>query len=567
MPRYYSRRVKHPCRRCNFSCETHFISCAECNKRIHQKCLHITNKMFKALNKETFVCSKNCEFRKFPFHSISDREFITINKKNSKYPCLKCNGECHKKMERVKCGGCSRWLHLKCTELTKQDFSHYLSNTNNNVFRCSMKCEVKLFPFNNLNCSDFIKYISHGKLQYSNKAAISKKQRTARNKQLKESETSPPIPMCQYLEPSQVTDILNDGCLNDLSVFHSNVRSLRKNLDKILEIFQNGTKLPDIVGVTETKVKDTTNETDIDGYSFEHCSSPTEAGGAGIYIANFIDYSVRDDLSMGLDNCEDVWIEVVSQNESKHTKFSSLKNIVIGIVYRHPSSQYTTFCEKLCSNIDDINRSGKKVVITGDVNINLEKMNTVGTITDYLHNIQGAGCLSFIDKPTRVVKRGKRWESSCIDHMYSNIEPIRMQNYVITSDVSDHFSTLTKIVDANAINVSKKPIYRRKKRLNPEEQEKFNQELTHMLSRNKCFEHDSPYNVNDQTKHLVSCYEFLTNKYMPLKRISKKEKKNMLKPWITQGIRKSILIRDKLRKKVSNLNQTLFMLYTKSIEI
>ena len=52
--------------------------------------------MFKALNKETFVCSKNCEFRKFPFHSISDREFITINKKNSKYPCLKCNGECHK---------------------------------------------------------------------------------------------------------------------------------------------------------------------------------------------------------------------------------------------------------------------------------------------------------------------------------------------------------------------------------------------------------------------------------------------------------------------------------------
>merc|ERR1712168_912239 len=105
----------------------------------------------------------------------------------------------------------------------------------------------------------------------------------------------------------------------------------------------------------------------------------------------------------------------------------------------------------------------------GDVNVNLNKYNVVGSVTDYLQSIEGAGCLSFIDKATRVVKRCDRWETSCIDHLYSNIEPIRMQTYVVTSDVSDHFSTLAKIVDANAINISKKPIYRRKKTLSPKD--------------------------------------------------------------------------------------------------
>ena len=81
------------------------------------------------------------------------------------------------------------------------------------------------------------------------------------------------------------------------------------------------------------------------------------------------------------------------------------KKLVVGIVYRHPGSQYKRFCETLCKNIDNINKSNKNFVIMGDVNVNLNKYNVVGSVTDYLHNIEGAGCLSFIDKATRVVKR------------------------------------------------------------------------------------------------------------------------------------------------------------------
>ena len=239
--------------------------------------------------------------------------------------------------------------------------------------------------------------------------------------------------MCNYIDPDQIANVVNDDCLSDLTVFHGNVRSLRKNLDKLCDIFQNGTKLPDIIGVTETKLKEHLNEIDIDGYDFEHCSSSTEAGGAGIYVANYLEYFVRKDLSLNDETSEDMWVEITTKNTSRGAKYSDLKNLIIGIVYRHPGSQYSGFCGKLCNVIDRINRSNKKFVIMGDINVNLEKYNIVGSITDYIQNIEGAGCLSFIDKATRVEMRGDRWETSCIDHVYSNIEPTRMQNYVITS--------------------------------------------------------------------------------------------------------------------------------------
>ena len=223
--------------------------------------------------------------------------------------------------------------------------------------------------------------------------------------------------------------------------------------------------------------------------------------------------------------------------------------MVVGLVYRHPGSQYKAFCERICNTIDDMNRCNKNFIIMGDVNVNSLKYNTVGTVTDYLQSIEGAGCLSFIDKATRVVKRGNRWETSCIDHLYSNIEPARMKTYVVTSDISDHFSTLAKILDVNAINLSKKDIYRRKKTLNAHETEHYKNELGYLLNKNGCFDLGSKYSVNEKTSHLLGSYECLADKYMPLTRLSKKKNKNLLKPWISQGIRESIASRNKLRKK------------------
>ena len=41
----------------------------------------------------------------------------------------------------------------------------------------------------------------------------------------------------------------------------------------------------------------------------------------------------------------------------------------------------------------------------------------------------------------------------------------------------------------------------------------------------------------------------LVNRYIPLKKLTKKEIRNQFKPWITNGIRKSMKRRDKIYKK------------------
>ena len=46
-------------------------------------------------------------------------------------------------------------------------------------------------------------------------------------------------------------------------------------------------------------------------------------------------------------------------------------------------------------------------------------------------------------------------------------------------------------------------------------------------------------------------YQALINKYLPLRKISNKEKKSLLKPWITRGTKVSIKVRYKLLRKTS----------------
>ena len=134
-----------------------------------------------------------------------------------------------------------------------------------------------------------------------------------------------------------------------------------------------------------------------------------------------------------------------NKNKSLSRKFGNdnLENLVIGVVYRHPGSNYKAFSNKINNIVYELNLNKKSFVIVGDVNINLLKYNIVGNVTDYLNNLQGAGCLSYIDKPTRVCYRGTRWETSCIDHMYTNIGNKQAQAYVTTSGISaDHFTTI-----------------------------------------------------------------------------------------------------------------------------
>ena len=131
---------------------------------------------------------------------------------------------------------------------------------------------------------------------------------------------------CSYINPIDIDESVYGYKNTDLTVFHNNIRTMN-NFENIEDIFVNCESLPDIIAVTETRLKTGKSIPTLDGYTFENVNSPTDAGGVGVYVSNELNYCVKTDLSLGLKYCEDIWLKLDLKDG---------KPLIIGIIYRHP---------------------------------------------------------------------------------------------------------------------------------------------------------------------------------------------------------------------------------------
>ena len=146
-----------------------------------------------------------------------------------------------------------------------------------------------------------------------------------------------------------------------------------------------------LIGLTETWINNCIDQGIVHhlrAYTF--ISQPTSlrarwgGGGVGAFIRNDINFYVRADWSSSTDECEIPWIEIVNK---------SGKNILCGIVYRHPSSNLETFLNKLFSCIDIINGEGKLCVLLGDFNIYLLNFETHKPTEEFINTM----CINFYE--------------------------------------------------------------------------------------------------------------------------------------------------------------------------
>ena len=183
----------------------------------------------------------------------------------------------------------------------------------------------------------------------------------------------------------------------------------------------------------------------------------------------------------------------------------------------------------------------------GDFNVNLLKYNLVTDVTEYLQNIRSAGCESFVEIPTRICIKGARCEISCLDHIYSSIAPDEVETYVIKSGISDHFATLAKVTTNPDHKNKRVCIMKRKSKLSNQEIAALKIDLQGIFNENR-----STYcskNINKKTEFIADTYQYLSDKFMPYRKLSRKEKKFHQKPWYTQGIKISVTTRDRLHRK------------------
>ena len=112
-----------------------------------------------------------------------------------------------------------------------------------------------------------------------------------------------------------------------MTIFQNNVRSLKKNFHLVKEVFQKCSSLPNILAFTETKLNENSSIPSFPGYSFEHVNSPTQCGGVGVYLSDDLNYSIRNDLSLNLEGCEDLWLELEVEKTNAGNNKTQKKNL------------------------------------------------------------------------------------------------------------------------------------------------------------------------------------------------------------------------------------------------
>ena len=151
---------------------------------------------------------------------------------------------------------------------------------------------------------------------------------------------------CEYVD-SQNHNWLNNKKIGDLFMIHFNLRSLRKNIDKLSDYLAGFKNQPEIVAISETKLREgyINRNIELEVYTFLHSDSRTQAGGVGIYIENSLHYSINQCTKICLAKAEHLWVDF-STNQ---------RPVTVGVVYRHPDDSATA--------IDKFNEEFKELLV------------------------------------------------------------------------------------------------------------------------------------------------------------------------------------------------------------
>jgi len=449
--------------------------------------------------------------------------------KTKSLSCLVCKKYCYNNQKCIHCNECQNKVHYKCTKHLFTSKSNCFENFKQQ-FLCK-KCNNTIFPFTNLNDSEFATLFQDNHTKSNNTQKMIEKIRSTdfhvssdtKDHEIEENH-------CDYTNLHKFSKLLNQAnSKSDLSLVHFNMRSLPKNLHKIEDLLLSSNTLPKILAISETKLNPKkVYNVNLNNYSFQHNDSSTQAGGVGLFILKDIKYLIREDLSMNIEGCEDLWIEIITPQYKK--------NIIVSVIYRHSYCNIEVFQNKLCNILKSI--SSYQYIICGDTNIDLLKYDSNHQISNYLNEIYSLGATVAINKPTRLTDSS----ATLIDHIYTNNLRKNVPAGILIYEVSDHLPVY--IVFKEVIKIKHQKFIHRDTR-------KFDVNSY----RNKMFEKlNENYNKlkHDKQKFLYSDFADIfcnvLNSHAPLKQTSRKDLKFKNKPWLTSGIIKSIKTKNKLFK-------------------
>ena len=344
------------------------------------------------------------------------------------------------------------------------------------------------------------------------------------------------ISACQYVDTIDGNVFTNE--IDSLILMHLNIRSLNKNINDWHIFISMLPFKPDLISLSEARVDQPLQNIDIEGYNLVHVKPKYgQAGGVAVYTTVRLRFAQMNNFPL---HCsESIWLKVQHQNDSK--KF------VIGTIYRHPQESVDLFVEDFSQCLEKLTNDNFTLYILGDINIiNINKgAFELSQAKKYTNAITSSGAVSVVTLPTRVTNNS----STVIDHIITNDLNHQVTPRVIRSSMTDHYVVACKI---SKFKASRKqvaaPLYRDKSKFN---NNVYNEDLFGKLE--SLFRINFPLNCDnfdlifDQFVEIIST---TINKHAPQKRMSRKQARLAMKPWITKGILLSI------RKKTPCLKLT-----------
>lgn len=310
-----------------------------------------------------------------------------------------------------------------------------------------------------------------------------------------------------------------------LNVFHTNIRSVAKNLDELQVFLNQFVHSFQIVVLTETFQVEDTKPYKLDGYDLLYSEGKINShDGVFVYIAKTIKYKYKI-VSLGEVKCIQVGFSF------------NRKKICLTAVYRPNPSCPKLFNTYLHSYLETIEGNVDYSMLIGDININI--LSQKDFAQEYLNILSEMSYISQVNKFTRIDGQKR----SCIDHIFirdnttheSDIVPIILQD-----KITDHYPIIVQF-NGGAESRTENEAPTSKTFINY-------YKLNTMLGHERWQMVYDGTDVDDMTEHFTAT---LTN---AIKHCSHTVsiKKNSLgrKSWVTKGLLTSIKVKNRLYKQI-----------------
>ena len=300
-----------------------------------------------------------------------------------------------------------------------------------------------------------------------------------------------------------------------------NIRSFYANIDAFKVFISSLIVSPQILILTETWLtKDNVEFCSIEGYNPHHTiRSVGRSGGVSVFTADHLNTKYVSELSISNETIESCTISIKSENYE----------LFILAIYRPHSGTIDNFNDTLLSILNSPILVNKKVILTGDLNINL--ISTTENVQNYITNLQSLHYTSLITKPTRFTTTDNSFNPSIIDHIWTNITTT-VNSGIIWSDITDHCPCFTFLNTESQISHGTKKIYFRI----------INEtNIAKLLSKleNTNWDNVLTGNIDQKTESFINFVNKTFCDTFP--KISKTiSNKRLEKPWITPAILQSI---------------------------